>query len=69
MRHFYVADEIADDCDFLDIGIRKFDADKLIFDQYHQLELIEPIESEIAKVRFICNLIGVDTQILGNERA
>lgn len=69
MRHLYVSDEIADDRDFLHAGIRKFDSGKLILDQNHQLKLIEPVEAKIAQVHFICNLIGVNTKILGNNRA
>ena len=51
MRHRYVSDEIADHRDFLDTGIRKFDAGKFILDQYHQLELIEPVEDSSRKLR------------------
>ena len=61
MRHFHLSDKITDDRDFLDVGIRKFNAGKFIFNQYHQLELIEPVEAEIAEVGFIRNLIGVET--------
>lgn len=69
MRRFYVSDEIADDRDFLDTGIRKFDAGEFILDQYHQFELIEPVEAKIAQVHFIRNLIGVNIKVLGNYRA
>ena len=38
-------------------GVRKFNADEFIFDHYHQLELIEPVNAEIVtEVRFIYNL-------------
>jgi len=65
-----VPNEIADNFDFTRSGVRKFDANKFIFDQYHQLEFIEPIETEIVtEVRFICNLFSINAQILGNKRA
>ncbi len=41
---FDVTDEIADDFDLLHIAIGKFHAVKFIFNQYHQLDLIEPVE-------------------------
>ena len=69
-RHLYMPNEIADDRDFICSGVRKLNAGKFIFNQYHQLELIEPVEAEIlTKARFICNLLGINTQMLGNKRA
>ncbi len=38
-------DEIADY--FYRRGIRKFNANELVFDHYHQVELIEPVNSKI----------------------
>jgi len=65
-----VPDEIADDFHFMRSLVRKFKVSKFIFDQYHQLELIEPAEAEIvSEMRFICNSFGINTQILGNKRA
>jgi hypothetical protein len=61
-----VPDEIANH--FYRRGIRKFNANELVFDHYHQLELIEPVNAKIVtKVRFIFNLIRVNTEILGNK--
>jgi hypothetical protein len=61
-----VPDEIANY--FYRRGIRKFNANELVFDHYHQLELIEPVNAKIVtKMRFICDLIRVNTEILGNK--
>ena len=61
-----VADEITDGFDL--VGLRNLDADEFIFNQYHQLEAIEPIDPEIvAQARFICNSSDINTQILGND--
>ena len=70
IRHLDVPYEISDDCDFVRTSVRKFNTGKLILNQYHQLELIEPIEAEIiAEARFVLNLFDVDTKILGDKRA
>jgi len=51
-------------------GVRKFDAGEFILDQYHQLELIEPVKAEIiTQMRFVCNLFGTNPEIIGNKRA
>jgi hypothetical protein len=61
-----VPDEIADY--FYRRDIRKFNANELVFDRYHQLELIEPVNAKIVtEMRFIYNLIHVNTEILGNK--
>jgi hypothetical protein len=53
VRALNIADEIADD---LDVSFRNFNAGKFIFDQHHQLELIEPVEAEIVtEVGLICD--------------
>ena len=69
-RHLDVPHEIADDFDFMHSSVRKFDASKFILDQYHQLELIEPVKAEIVtQMRFVCNLFGTNAEIIGNKRA
>jgi hypothetical protein len=61
-----VPDEIADY--FYRRDIRKFNANELVFDRYYQLELIEPVNAKIVtEMRFIYNLIHVNTEILGNK--
>jgi hypothetical protein len=42
-RAFDVVDQIADDIDPVDIVIRDFHIDELIFDDDHQFQTIEPI--------------------------
>jgi hypothetical protein len=66
---FDVPDKIADHVNLLGSGVgEKINAHKFIFDQYHQLELIEPIEAEIvSQIRFICNFLGINICVLGNE--
>ena len=66
---FDVPDKIADHVNLLVSGVgEKINAHKFIFDQYHQLELIEPIKAEIvSQNRFICNFLGINICILGNE--
>jgi hypothetical protein len=67
---FDVADEIADDFDLTGIVIRNLHASEFVFDQYHQLETIEPADAEIVtEVRFIGNAFDINTQILANESA
>jgi hypothetical protein len=62
-----VSDEIADNFDLIGIVIRDLDAREFIFDQYHQLQTIEPADAEIVtEVRFIYNPFGINTQILAN---
>jgi len=62
-----VSDEIADNLDLIGIVIRDLDAREFIFDQYHQLQTIEPADAEIVtEVRFIYNPFGINTQILAN---
>jgi hypothetical protein len=62
-----VSHEIADNFDLIGIVIRDLDAGEFIFDQYHQLQTIEPTDAEIVtEVRFIYNQFGINTQILAN---
>jgi hypothetical protein len=62
-----VSHEIADNFDLIGIVIRDLDAREFIFDQYHQLQTIEPADAEIVtEVRFIYNPFGINTQILAN---
>jgi hypothetical protein len=56
-----VSDEIADNLDLIGIVIRDLDAREFIFDQYHQLQTIEPADAEIVtEVRFIYNPFGIN---------
>src|SRR6516162_7165732 len=49
-------------------GVRKFDAGEFILDQYHQLELIEPVKAEIVtEIRFVCNLFGTNPEIIASK--
>ncbi len=66
---FNLSDEIADQYYLRSYGVReKINANKFIFDQYHQLKLIEPVKTKIvSKVRFICNFFGIYTYIFSNE--
>jgi hypothetical protein len=66
---FNLSDEIADQYYLRSYGVcEKINANKFIFDQYHQLKLIEPVKTKIvSKVRFICNFFGIYTYILSNE--
>ena len=51
-----VLDEIANNFDLIGIVIRDLDVKEFIFDQYHQLQTIEPVDPEIVtEVRFIYN--------------
>jgi len=62
IRDLDMPDNIADDFDLIRSGVRKFNAGEFIFDQYHQLELIEPVKAEIlTEVRFIRNSFGINT--------
>ena len=66
---FDVPDKISNRINLLGSGVgEKINAHKFIFDQYHQLKLVEPIEAEIVgQIRFICNFLGINICILGNE--
>ena len=44
---FNVADDIADEFDFIGISIRDFHASEVVFEQYPQFKTIEPVGSEI----------------------
>jgi hypothetical protein len=62
-----VLDEVADNFDLIGIVIRDLDVKEFIFDQYHQLKTIEPVDPKIVtEVRFIYNPFGINTQILAN---
>jgi hypothetical protein len=62
-----VLDEIANNFDLIGIVIRDLDVKEFIFDQYHQLQTIEPVDPEIVtEVGFIYNPFGINTQILAN---
>jgi hypothetical protein len=70
IRDFDVADEIADDLELIGIVIRNLHADEFIFDQYHQLEVIEPVGAEIVtEVPSSVTRLISNTQILGNQTA
>ncbi len=61
-------DEIANDFDLICIVFRNLNAGKFIFDQYHQLNAIEPVQAKIlTEMHFIHNSCGINAQMLGNE--
>jgi hypothetical protein len=66
---FDVPDEIANKFDLIGIIVPNLHACECIFDQYHQLEAVVTIHPEFTEVRFILNLLGLNTQILGYESA
>jgi hypothetical protein len=66
--NFDMADEIADNFDLFGIAIRNLYASEFIFDQYCQLETIEPVGAQIlTEVRLIRDAADIDTEIVGNE--
>ena len=66
---FNLSDQIANKFNLRSCGVReKINANKFLFDQYHQLKLIEPVKTKvISEVRFIRNFFGINTYILSNE--
>ena len=66
---FNLSDQIANKFNLRGCGVReKINANKFLFDQYHQLKLIEPVKTKvISEVRFIRNFFGINTYILSNE--
>jgi hypothetical protein len=67
---FNVADEIANGLNLIGIIVYEFHTDKLIFDQYQQFHTIKPVGPQVVpEVRFIRDLLDIDVEMLGNERA
>src|SRR5262249_4970797 len=68
VRGLDVPQEIADNFDLLHSTVRKSNVGKLLFDWDEQFELIKPINAKlVTEVRFVCNLFGINVQVLGNK--
>ena len=67
---FNVAYEVADGVNLIEIVIRDFHANEPIFDHDHQFQAVEPVGAEvISEVRFLCDTLDVDAELLGNQSA
>jgi hypothetical protein len=65
-----VADEIADAFNLIGFTVHKFDAGKLIFDQYQQFQTIKPVGPQIVnEVRFVSDKPDIDAEMRSNQRA